>query len=289
MTAYCEESHPTPLASLATLPLQGRVKWRVQRTSSGATIWPTNACAIRSRPRSLSAAGRPCARPCPTEARRADHPGRQQPVRHRRLFPLVHRRVDGHVVSRHGDLPQGRPDDAGQPRADGRRARFRRQGPGLARRRQMAADRELPGDRLLHSLRCRAGRRRDQEGRLSQRRHRRLEQHAVRLRRHAAQAARRRDAQRRDAADRSDQGQKERRGDRADPHGGPDAGRDPRQGAAADQSRQEGLRAAGLWRLYRQPARQRDRLHAGLVRPARRAEPDPRPPRTGPRRCATAT
>ena len=222
------------------------------------------------------------------QARRADRPGRQQSRRHRRLFPLVHRRVDGDVVSGDGDLPQGRADDAGQPRPDGRRARFRRQRSDLARRRQMAADRELPGDRLLHPLRRGAGGPRNQEGRLSQRRHRRLEQHAVRLRRHAALAARRRDAQRRDAADRSAQGEQERRGDRADPHGRPDAGRNPCQGAGPDQGRQEGLRAVRLWPLRRQPARQRDRLHAGLVAPpGQPTKIRPAASRAAP--CATAT
>ena len=49
-------------------------------------------------------------------------------------------------------FPKRRADDARQPWPDGRRARFRRQRSGLARRRQMAADRELSGDRLLHPL-----------------------------------------------------------------------------------------------------------------------------------------
>ena len=191
---------------------------------SGRNQWPTIAFAIRFPPPSWSAAGRPCAPPWPSEARRADRARRQQHVRHRRLFPLVHRRVDGDLLSGDGDLPQGRADDAGQPRPDGRRARLRRQRPGLARRRPMAADRELSGDRLLHPLRSRPDRARDQEGRLSQRRHRRLEQHAVRLRRPAAHAARRRHALRRDAAGRSAEGAQERRGDRSDPHGRPDAG-----------------------------------------------------------------
>ena len=47
-------------------------------------------------------------------------------VRHRRLLPLVHRRVDGDFVSGHGDFPKGRTDDAGQPRPDRRRAQSRR-------------------------------------------------------------------------------------------------------------------------------------------------------------------
>ena len=50
----------------------------------------------------------------------------------------------GDLVSGDGDFSQGRADDAGQPRPDGRRARFRRQGSGLARRRQWLPTASFP-------------------------------------------------------------------------------------------------------------------------------------------------
>ena len=54
-------------------------------------------------------------------------------------------------------------------------------------------------------------------------------------------------------------------------------------------ARQEGLRAARLRPLRRQPARQRDRLHARLLVAARPADADPAAAASRAARCATAT
>ena len=160
---------------------------------------------------------------------------------------------------------------------------FAGQRSGLARRRPMAADRELPGDRLLHPLRCRARSRRE----IKKAGYRNVGivgwnnmlfgfgdtlrklldgvtlSDATRL---VDPLKAKKSAEEIELIRMAGQMQDEILAKVAGP----------------DQGRQEGLRAAGLRRLRRQPARQRDRLHAGLVGAARPADPDQGPPRAGP-------